>query len=97
MRVSGTAGLLCRKCFFALEFSFIVQSPDAYLYKLNNDDEWVHIRTANKVCFVSNSCTADRTIDNPADGDYHLMYCFRAFSFGSSWPYSCFYAYCDIP
>ena len=26
VRVSGTAGLLCRKCFFALEFSFIVQS-----------------------------------------------------------------------
>ena len=31
MRVSGTADLLCRKCFFALEFSFIVQSRHRHL------------------------------------------------------------------
>ena len=70
---------------------------DVYLYKMDNDDEWVHIRTANETCFVRNSCTAERTIDNPADGDYQLMYCFRAFSVGSNWPYSCFYAYYEIP
>ena len=70
---------------------------DAYLYKLDNDDEWVHISTASEACFVRNSCTAERTIDNPADGDYQLMYCFRAFSVGSNWPYSCFYAYYEIP
>jgi hypothetical protein len=70
---------------------------DAYLYKMDTDDEWVHIRTANKACYVSRNCTADRTIDNPADGDYQLMYCFNAYSIGSSWSYTCFYGEYEIP
>ncbi|MCY4417915.1 MAG: hypothetical protein OXE87_16640 [Chloroflexi bacterium] len=70
---------------------------DAYLDKKDTDDEWVHIRTASKTCFVSKTCTAERTIDNPAYGDYQLMYCFNAFSTGSRWAYSCLYAEYEIP
>ena len=50
-----------------------------------------------KVDFTDDGGNADRTIDNPADGDYQLMYCFNAYSIGSSWSYTCFYGEYEIP
>lgn len=35
--------------------SMLFIRTDAYLYRLNNDDEWVHMMTANQTCFVRNT------------------------------------------
>ena len=92
---------------FDLTLASIVNSglrDDIAAYTTSNGQQKVALKQrvdATKAQLRSNlsrnSCTAERTIDNPSDGDYQLMYCFRAFPVGSSWPYSCFYAFYDIP
>ena len=79
-------------------WSMLFIRADAYLYRWNDsDDDWSFVMSASRVCFVRNNCTAERTIDNPAHGDYQLQYCFRAHSIGSTWPYSCRYAEYEVP